>query len=256
MKEKVTVVKAGGRVLDSETELQKLMQGVAAIPGKKILVHGGGIFITELCEKLGIETRMVDGRRITSQENMEVVLMACAGKLNKGLVAGLNKMGMQAVGLCGGDLNLIESVKRPVHPINFGMVGDVTKVNIKWLSFFMEQEVVPVISSISQSDQFELLNTNADTIAASVASALADKYDVTAYFYFDKPGVLRDANDDTSLISCLNVAEIEEMKAAKAIHAGMLPKLKNGLDCLRQGVSCVVLGDNLQERAGTELTLN
>lgn len=252
-KEKITVVKAGGRVLDSEAELNKLMTGFAAIKGKKVLVHGGGVFIDELCARLNISTQMVDGRRITSKENMDVVLMACAGKLNKELVSGLNALGMQAVGLCGGDLNLINSHKRPKEPIDFGQVGDVDNVDIKWLKIFADNGVVPVISSISQSNEFELLNTNADTIAANVAGALSAAYEVELFFYFDKKGVLKDANDETTLIERLTENDVVKLKSDNAIHKGMLPKLQNGFLALKRGVTHVKLGSEMGK--GTQLFL-
>jgi len=249
--EKITIVKAGGRVLDSEEELNKLLNDFASIQGKKILVHGGGVFITELCEKLDIETQMVNGRRITSKENMDVVLMACAGKLNKGLVAGLNKLGMQAVGLCGGDLNIIEARKRNPNPIDFGMVGDIEKVNTEWLQLFVDKGVVPVISSISQSNNFELLNTNADTIASSLAAALSKYYNVKLFFYFDKKGVLENADNNESVISRLGLDTFLTMKRNNTIHTGMLPKLDNGFLALKAGVIGVKLGNKMG--VGTEL---
>jgi len=252
-KEKITVVKAGGRVLDSEAELNKLMSGFAAIEGKKVLVHGGGVFINELCDRLNISTQMVDGRRITSKENMDVVLMACAGKLNKELVAGLNARGMSAVGLCGGDLSIINSHKRPKTPIDFGQVGDVDSVDIKWLKIFADNGVVSVISSISQSNEFELLNTNADTIAANVAGALSAAYEVELFFYFDKKGVLRDADDETTLIEALSEKDIIKLKSENVIHKGMLPKLQNGIFALKQGVAQVKLGSEMGK--GTQLFL-
>ena len=214
LKEKLTLIKAGGKILDSEIELDKLLHLVATIPGKKILVHGGGIFIDDLCEKLKIPTQMVNGRRITSPENMDVVLMACAGKLNKQLVAGLNKRETISVGLCGGDLNLIASRKRNPEPIDFGMVGDIEKVNTHWLKLFLNNGVVPVISSITQSDSFELLNTNADAIAAHVAVALSVDFDVELFFYFDKVGVLNDSNNSDSLIPVLDTLNFETMLAS------------------------------------------
>jgi acetylglutamate kinase len=216
-----------------------------------MLVHGGGVFITELCEKLGIPTQMTNGRRITSKENMEVVLMTCAGKLNKELVAGINKRKMTAIGLCGGDLNIIASRKRNPHPIDFGMVGDIVKINTEWLQNFIEKGIVPVMSSISQSADFELLNTNADTIASSLASALSNLYEVELFFYFDKKGVLEDAEDNDSLIEELGLDAFLSMKQQKTIHTGMLPKLDNGFFALKQGVSKVSLGNSMG--AGTKL---
>jgi len=254
--EKLTLVKAGGRTLDSEQELNRLMTGFAAIGGKKILVHGGGVFIDELCDKLNIPTQMVDGRRITSPGNMDVVLMAVAGKLNKQLVAGLNQLGMQAVGLCGADLNLITSHKRNPLPIDFGMVGDIDIVNTHWLKLLVDHGAVPVISSVTQSDVFELLNTNADTIAAHIAKALSSEYELQLYFYFDKPGVLRDSTDDKSVLETLSLTEFERLKSEKAVHKGMLPKLQNGFYALNQGVKTVCLGNklgNATEISGTLL---
>ncbi len=245
-KEKLTLIKAGGKILDSESELDKLLHLVSHIPGKKVLIHGGGVFIDDLCEKLMIPTQMVNGRRITSPENMDVVLMACAGKLNKQLVAGLNKRGTTAVGLCGGDLNLIESRKRNPEPIDFGMVGDIEKVNTHWLKLFLTNGVVPVISSITQSDSFELLNTNADSIAAHAAVALCVDFEVELFFYFDKPGVLKDSGDADSLIPVLDTLNFEALLALKAIHTGMLPKLKSGFYALRNGVKQVKLGNSME----------
>jgi acetylglutamate kinase len=252
-KEKLTLIKAGGKILDSATELDKLLHLVATIPGKKILVHGGGIFIDDLCEKLKIPTQMVNGRRITSTENMDVVLMACAGKLNKKLVSGLNKRSTIAVGLCGGDLNLIESRKRNPEPIDYGMVGDIEKVNTHWLKLFLTNGVVPVISSITQSDAFELLNTNADTIAAHVAVALSIDFEVELFLYFDKNGVLKDSADPASVIPELNTSAYETMMASKAIHTGMLPKLNNGFFALKNGVKQVKLGNSIE--SGTYLVV-
>jgi acetylglutamate kinase len=257
-KEKLTIVKAGGKVLDGPVELNKLLDGFAAIEGKKLLVHGGGIFIDQLCEKLNIPTQMVEGRRITSPENMDVVLMACGGKLNKELVTGLNSRQMSAVGLCGGDFNIIQSVKRSPVPVDFGQVGDVVKVETQWLQMLINNGAVPVISSISQSNNFELLNTNADTIAAHVASALSAHYHVELYFYFDRPGVLLNANDNNSALETLSFEYFEKLKADKVINKGMLPKLTNGFMALQKGVSSVVTGNNLIEKtgfAGTKLIL-
>ncbi len=257
-KQKLTIVKAGGKVLDGPVELNKLLDGFASIEGKKLLVHGGGIFIDQLCERLHISTQMVDGRRITSPENMDVVLMACGGKLNKELVAGLNSRKMEAVGLCGGDFNIIQSVKRSPVPVDFGMVGDVVKVDTKWLNWLIENGAVPVISSISQSNEFELLNTNADTIAAHVAAALSEHYEVKLYFYFDRMGVLLDANDHNSAIETLTFKHFEQLKADKVINKGMLPKLTNGFMALQKGVSKVITGNNLTGKdgfKGTELRL-
>lgn len=253
-KEKLTIVKAGGTVLDSDESLNKLLKEFASIDGKKMLVHGGGVFINEMCEKLDIDTQMVNGRRITSKENMDVVLMTCAGKLNKNLVSGINKLGMNAVGLCGGDLNIIQSRKRNPNPIDFGMVGDIENINTEWLQVFIDKGVIPVMSSISQSGSFELLNTNADTIASSLASALAKYYEVELFFYFDKRGVLKDSDNNDSLIHQLGLDAFLSMKQNKSIHTGMLPKLDNGFLALKDGVADVRLGNTMG--LGTKLFID
>jgi acetylglutamate kinase len=245
MKEKLTIIKAGGRVLDAEADLQQLLNKVASINGKKLLVHGGGVFIEQLCQKLEIPTQMLNGRRITSLETMDVVLMVCAGKLNKQLVSGLNKLGNTAVGLCGGDFNLMISQKRSPVPVDYGMVGDITRINTEWLQWLLQKEVIPVVSSITQSSDFELLNTNADTVASHLAIAMQATYDVELYFYFDKPGVLTDANNPESGIANLSDKMVEQMIQQKTIHSGMLPKLENGFLALKQGVSRVVLGNGM-----------
>lgn len=253
MKSKLTIVKAGGRVLDTPEELNKLVREFIKIEGRKVLVHGGGVFINDLCNQLNIETRMVDGRRVTSEANMDVVLMACAGKLNKNLVSTLNKNGQQAIGLTGGDLNIIESRKRSPYPINYGQVGDITKVNTKWLIHFIDAGVVPVMASVTQSNNFELLNTNADTIASALASELSKHYEVELFFYFDKSGVLTDASDNNSKIDLLDLDSFLKMKQQKSIHTGMLPKLHNGFLALKEGVNTVSLGNSVGN--GTVLSI-
>lgn len=253
MKEKLTIIKAGGKVLDTEADLQQLLNKVTSVNGKKLLVHGGGIFIEQLCQKLLIPTQTLHGRRITSPETMDVVLMVCAGKLNKQLVSGLNKLGNTAVGLCGGDFNLMISQKRSPEPVDYGMVGDITFINTKWLHWLLQKEVIPVVSSITQSTDFELLNTNADTVASHLALAMQATYDVELYFYFDKPGVLTDADNQESRIAQLSDKMMGQMIQQRTIHSGMLPKLENGFFALKQGVSRVVLGNGFG--AGTHLFL-
>jgi acetylglutamate kinase len=243
MKEKLTIIKAGGKVLDTEADLQHLLNKVASVKGKKLLVHGGGIFIEQLCQKLQIPTQMLNGRRITSPETMDAVLMVCAGKLNKQLVSGLNKLGNTAVGLCGGDFNLMISQKRSTEPVDYGMVGDITFINTEWLHWLLQKELIPVVSSITQSSDYELLNTNADTVASHLAIAMEATYDVELYFYFDKPGVLTDANNPESGIANLSNKMMEQLIQQNTIHSGMLPKLENGFFALRQGVNRVVLGN-------------
>lgn len=253
MKDKLTIIKAGGKVLDAEADLQKLLNKVTSVKGNKLLVHGGGIFIDQLCKNLQIPTQTLNGRRITSPETMDVVLMVCAGKLNKQLVTGLNKLGQIALGLCGGDLNLMVSNKRAPEPVDYGMVGDISKINSEWLLWLLQKNVVPVVSSITQSTGFELLNTNADTVASHLAIAMQAHFDVELYFYFDKAGVLTDAENPDSALSELSHSLMAKMFQKKAIHSGMLPKLENGFFALEHGVGTVTLGNGFG--SGTRLIL-
>lgn len=252
--EKLAIVKVGGKLIDSSQGQKKLVDQLKKIKGKKLVVHGGGILITQLSNKLGITTKMLNGRRITSKQNMDVVLMACAGKLNKALVAQLNQGGFQALGLTGADLNLITAKKRNPNPIDFGFVGDIEKVDGTWLKIFINQGIVPVIASVTQSYNFELLNTNADSIAGSLAVALSAFFQVSLFYMMDKPGVLSDVNTNDSVINQLSYQNYIRMKQDKTIHAGMLPKLDQAFLALGQGVSTVKIGNKINE--GTCLSLN
>lgn len=255
MKEKLTVVKVGGKIVEEEATLHKLLDDFAAIEGRKVLVHGGGRSATKLAERLGIESRMVNGRRITDAEMLKVVTMVYGGLVNKNIVAGLQARGVNALGLTGADMDIIRSVKRPVKDIDYGFVGDVKQVNAGLLGDLIAKEVVPVMAPLTHDGEGRMLNTNADTIAGETAKALAALFDVTLVYCFEKKGVLRDENDDNSVISTINPAEFRQLVADGVIQGGMIPKLENSFEALEAGVSEVVitLASAINGQGGTRI---
>ncbi|MDO4461103.1 MAG: acetylglutamate kinase [Bacteroidia bacterium] len=255
---KITIVKVGGKVVEEPESLNALLNDFANIVGAKILVHGGGRSATKLSERLGIETKMVDGRRITDRETLDVVTMVYAGLVNKTIVAELQKRNINAIGLCGADLDLIHSVKRPLkNGIDYGYVGDVKRVETGVLASLIEQGAIPVVSPITHDGNGQLLNTNADTIASELARALAcsEDLEVNLIYCFEKPGVLMDAEDDSTVISSMTYAEFQEYKETGVVAAGMIPKLDNGFDAIRIGVKSVMITntDGLKTGRGTVL---
>ena len=247
IKERLNIIKVGGAIVEDESALSALLMSFSSLKGLKILVHGGGKKATEMAGQLGIETRMIDGRRITSAEMLKVVTMVYGGLVNKNVVARLQALGVNALGLTGADMNVIMSVKRPVEPVNFGYVGDVKYVNVRALVSLLEAGAVPVLAPLTHDKEGNMLNTNADTIASSVASALAGKYSVTLTFCSSIPGVLRYLNDPSSLIKTVTKADFDPMVADGTISEGMIPKLQNAFDAINSGVSRVVItsADNL-----------
>lgn len=242
MKQTLTIVKVGGAVVEDEAQLQQLLTAFTAIPGAKILVHGGGRRATKVAEKLGIETRMVDGRRITDADMLEVVTMVYGGLVNKHVVAQLQALGADAIGLTGADGNILRSVKRPLkNGIDYGFVGDVKQVDAGQIAHFIEQGLIPVIAPLTHDGQGNMLNTNADTMASETAKAMAALYDVTLVFSFEKKGVLRDPQDDESVIPVITHADFEHYKADGTISGGMLPKIENALAAVDAGVKQVVI---------------
>ncbi len=240
--EKLAVIKTGGKVIDNPDQLEDFLQIIARQDLKKILVHGGGKQIDRLSDQLGIHVEMRDGRRITDSESLEVVQMVLAGLLNKNIVAKLQSLHCNAMGLTGPDGNLIRAEKRKIRDgIDFGWVGDVRHVNGQLLSDVMALGFVPVIASLSFDPTGQILNTNADTIATEVAVAMASTYEVDLVFCFDKPGVLRDLNDNNSLIPEIRQQEYENLKRTGAISQGMMPKIENALDALERKVARVFL---------------
>ncbi len=239
MKQKLTIVKVGGKVVEEANSLNDLLQRFAQIEGHKVLVHGGGRSATAMAERLGIETKMVDGRRITDQSMLEVVMMVYGGLVNKGIVAGLQAVNVNAIGLTGADLNYMQAVKRPVKDIDYGFVGDIVSVNVDELKLLLEKDVVPVLAPLTHDKNGQMLNTNADTIAAEAAIAFSEHFEVELVYCFEKPGVLEDAEDDNSVINSLNHHQFKSLQESGAIHAGMIPKLDNSFNAIDKGVSVV-----------------
>ncbi len=253
IKESLNIIKVGGAVVEDERSLSGLLMSFSSLSGKKILVHGGGKIATEMADKLGVETQMIDGRRITSAEMLKVVTMVYGGLVNKNLVARLQALGVNALGLTGADMNVIMSVKRPVELVNFGFVGDVKYVNTRALVSLLEAGAVPVLAPLTHDKEGSMLNTNADTIASSVARALAEKYSVTLTFCSSIPGVLRDLSDPSSLIKTIAKRDFEPMVADGTISEGMIPKLQNAFDAINDGVSKVVITSPTNLSGGTTI---
>lgn len=253
----LTLIKVGGAVVEDKTTLNILLDDFATLKGNKILVHGGGRAADKMLNRLGVEIKKVDGRRITDQETIDVVTMVYAGLVNKNIIAQLQKRGVNALGFTGADLNIILSHKRPVKTIDYGFVGDVESVQTDVLFSLIEQGAVPVVSPITHDGKGQLLNTNADTIASELSRALAHSCDVTLVYCFEKLGVLMDANDDSSVIPMLTYDKFKEYQASGVINEGMIPKLDNGFDAIRMGVKSVVITntDGLKNGGGTRLVL-
>ena len=254
MKEKLTIVKVGGAVVEDEAQLAQLLKDFSAIEGKKVLVHGGGRRATQVAASLGIESKMVNGRRITDAEMLNVVTMVYGGLVNKNLVARLQANGVNALGLTGADIDVIRSHKRPLKDgIDYGFVGDVDKANGQMLSRLIEEGITPVMAPLTHDGQGTILNTNADTIASETAKALAPYYDVTLIFSFEKKGVLRNPDDDDSVIPVITHADFIKYKEDGTISGGMLPKIENALAAIDAGVGRVIitLATAIDGHAGT-----
>jgi len=242
MKQTLTIVKVGGAVVEDEVQLAQLLKDFSAIPGRKVLIHGGGRRATQVAASLGIESKMVGGRRITDAEMLSVVTMVYGGLVNKNLVARLQANGVNALGLTGADIDVIRSHKRPLKDgIDFGFVGDVDRANGQMLSRIIEAGITPVMAPLTHDGQGNILNTNADTIASETAKALASIYDVTLIYSFEKKGVLSNPDDDDSVIPTINRADFERYKADGTISGGMLPKIENALSAIDAGVSRVII---------------
>ena len=261
MKPKLTIVKVGGNIIDDDTKLEALLISFVSIAGYKILVHGGGKLATRLAEQLEIPQEMVDGRRITNAETLKIVTMVYAGWINKSIVARLNALGNLAMGITGADGGIIEAHKR-VHPfIDYGFVGDVDAVNTTTIEQWLKQGQSLVVAPITQDKEGRLLNTNADTIAQSLATALSSDYSTTLIYSFDKKGVLQNLQDESSVIPTIDSTSFEALKKKETIHSGMLPKLENAFGAINAGVEKVIIGDAtdlnklVAGEAGTQIIL-
>ena len=253
----LTIVKVGGKIVEENSSLNRLLQDFSALDGNKLLVHGGGRSATALASQLGIESKMVNGRRITDAEMLKVVTMVYGGLVNKNIVAGLQAMGANALGLTGADLNIMRSEKRPIKEVDYGFVGDVKEVSAQLLSSLIGEGVVPVLAPLTHDMKGNLLNTNADVIAGEAAKALAGFFDVTLVFCFEKKGVLEDENDDDSVIPVITPSLYEQYVLQGVIQGGMIPKLDNAFEALRCGVKKVVITEasQLGKNAGTTVIL-
>ena len=263
MKHTLNMIKVGGGIVENEVSLASLLDQFSRLDGRSVLVHGGGRLATSMAASLGIESHMVGGRRITDGQMLEVVTMVYGGLVNKRIVAGLQARGVQAVGLTGADGDVIRSHKRAPRlvrmddgserEVDFGFVGDVDSVDARFLSDLIEGGRVPVLAPLTHDGQGHILNTNADTIASCVAQSLGELYDVTLTFCFEKAGVLRDADDEGSVIPVITEVLAEELVRDGIISGGMVPKIENAFDAIRHGVRQVVIthSDDIGGRKGT-----
>lgn len=239
--EKLTLIKVGGKIVEEPDTLQSLLKTFAQIPGHKVLVHGGGRSATKVAAQLGLESVMVNGRRVTDAETLKVVTMVYGGLVSKSIVAGLQSLSVNALGMTGADMDIIRSEKRPVKEVDYGFVGDVKKVRGDMLATLIRTGVVPVLAPLTHDGKGQLLNTNADTIAGEAAKALAAYFDVTLVFCFEKRGVLKDENDDDSVIPVINRVQFEQYVQEGIVQGGMIPKLENAFQAIDAGVKEVVI---------------
>lgn len=275
-KESLTIVKVGGAVVEDEAQLAQLLKDFSAISGRKVLVHGGGRRATRVAEKLGIETQMVNGRRITDASMLEVVTMVYGGLVNKNLVARLQACSVNALGLTGADIDVIRSHKRPPVTlpsiqgslptgegvgrglVDYGFVGDVDRADGQMLQTLIEAGITPVMAPLTHDGEGHILNTNADTIASETAKALAPFYDVTLIFSFEKRGVLARPDDDDSVIPVITRPLFQQYVADGTISGGMIPKIANALAAVDAGVARVVitLATAIDGNSGTVIRLS
>lgn len=244
MKSVLKIVKTGGKLIEDKPRFQEFLKDFSALDGPKILVHGGGNFATEIATKLGYETKMLDGRRITDANSMQVITMVYGGLISKNIVANLQKLGSNAIGLCGADGRSIVSRKRPVKEVDYGYVGDIEAINMDFIGSLLKQDIIPVFSAISYSEEGEILNTNADSVAAEISKAMSRDYETELYYCFEKKGVLANSEDDESVIEFLDREKYQQLLEEKVISDGMLPKLHNCFQALENGVSRIFLGNS------------
>lgn len=253
--EKLTLIKVGGKIVEEPDTLQQLLRDFSSIEGHKVLVHGGGRSATKIASQLGIESQMVNGRRITDAEMLKVVTMVYGGLVNKNIVAGLQSLQVNALGLTGADMNIMRSDKRPVKDVDYGFVGDVQEVNADVLASLIQQGIVPVLAPLTHDKQGHMLNTNADTIAGEAAKALAKYFDVTLMFCFEKKGVLLNEDDDESVIPEIDRASFQKYVAEGIIQGGMIPKLENAFQAIDTGVKEVIItqASEIHKHTGTRV---
>ncbi|RQO30878.1 acetylglutamate kinase [Taibaiella sp. KBW10] len=241
--DKITIIKIGGNIIDEETQLASFLKQFAQIAGKKILVHGGGKLATRMADRLGIPQEMVEGRRLTDAATLQIVTMVYAGYINKNIVALLQQYPCNVLGICGADANIIKAHKRTSFEVDYGFAGDIDTVNVTMLVQLLQTTEALVIAPITHDGQGQLLNTNADTIAQELAKALSSVYATELVYCFEKPGVLSDVNDETSVIRVLQPAPYAQLKAKRKIFEGMIPKLDNAFSAVQAGVQAVHIGN-------------
>ena len=240
--ENLYVIKIGGNIIDDDALLSVFLRKFAAIKSKKILVHGGGKQVTRLAEKLGIPQQLIDGRRITDGETLKIVTMVYAGYINKHIVAELQSLECNSIGISGADGNCILAHKRENTEIDYGFAGDIDRINAGWIRELLDSGICVVVSSITHDGKNQLLNTNADTIAQEIAKAMSPAFEVSLVYSFEKPGVLQDINDENSVIKKLHSGYYKDLKKTEKIFSGMIPKLDNAFKAIDAGVNKVIIG--------------
>lgn len=255
-KEKITIIKVGGKIVEETASLAALLDRFSAVEGKKVLIHGGGRSATRMAERLGIESRMVNGRRITDADTLQIVTMVYGGLVNKNIVAGLQARGVNALGLTGADCNIIKAHKRAVTDVDYGFVGDVDYADGAMLGKLIEQGIVPVIAPLTHDGNGNLLNTNADTMAAETAKGLSALYDVTLTYCFEHPGVMRNPDDSDSLIPVIDREGYKKLLEEGIVSGGMIPKIDNAFNAIDNGVTRVIItkADAIDGDKGTHIT--
>lgn len=236
------IIKIGGNIIDNESALNAFLKDFSKIESPKILIHGGGKLATKLSHQMGVEVKMIEGRRITDQDTLDIITMVYAGKINKDIVAKLQANHCNAIGFSGADGNAIVSLKRPIKTIDYGYVGDVVRVNTETLEVLLKNKVTPVFCAITHDESGQLLNTNADTIASELAIGFANSYHTELYYCFEKNGVLKDVNDDNSVIQHIDFNNYQNLINHKIIADGMLPKLNNCFHAINKNVEKVCIG--------------
>jgi acetylglutamate kinase len=245
--QRLQIFKIGGKVVEDELQLSTFLQTFSNLPGNKVLIHGGGKWVSEMSAKLGIKVTMIDGRRVTNAETLEVVKMMLAGVANKNVVSKLQGYGCNAIGLTGADGNTISADKRPLkNGVDFGLVGDVKSINSPVIRDLINAGLIPVFAAMTHDGKGQLFNTNADTIASSVAVGMAKEFDVELNYCFELNGVLKDIDEPDSVISLINPENYSQLKQDGTISSGMIPKIDNAFDALNAGVKSVRIMNSKQ----------
>ena len=257
MKDKLTIIKVGGGILNDENIFEKFLYNFSKINGKKLLVHGGGIIASNFLIKLGISPKLVKGRRITDKKTLDIILMTYAGLINKTIVSKLQKNNCNSIGISGVDCNLIISKKRKIKDIDYGLVGDIEKINGGFIKTLLCGNITPVICSLSHDGKGQILNTNADSVASYISTEMSIYYDVSLKYCFDKSGVLIDQKNTSSVLKNINLSYYTELVKEEIIKDGMIPKLDNCFYALKNGVNSVFVGGHdIIKNNSTKVTLD